>query len=188
MATLEEEPQSDIVLWEGGEDLESDEAPYGYKADGTPRKKPGRPKGSTNTGVSSTRSSGSRRTSLEQEIYEAIGGDIAATVGTLAPLVAWVLEERAERTARALASIANRSPNFKKGLERALVYRDVLALVSLPPAIAVAVAVEMGIVKPDSNMSRRFHLYEPYLAMYGEGGSEISPDYIAPEPIGLLSQ
>lgn len=187
---LEETSPSDIVLWEGEDNSDeefSKEAPYGYKTDGTPKKRPGRPKGSTNSGSSVSKSGGRSKSSLEREIYECIGGDLAASIGTIAPLVAYVLDERAERTARALANIASRSPNFKKGLERALVYRDFVTLASLPPAIAVAIAVETGIIKPESSMSRRFNLYEPFLAMYGQDGTEIMPDFQVPNPIGLLS-
>lgn len=195
----------ETVLWEGGgpngtadlnlddtfdnENEVNEEAPYGYKKDGTPAKKRGRPAGASNLSSSGGGAPRSKSVSaLEREIFEAIGGDLAATVGTVAPMVAYVLDDRAERTAHALANIASRSPNFKKGLEKALVYRDFLTLAALPPAIAVAIALEVGIIKPDSAMSRRFRLYEPYMAMYGEQGSEVSPEYQAPRPIGLLSE
>ena len=191
MPELEEHEPTTLILWEGGSDNGSEdadiseEAPYGYKKDGTPAKKRGRKAGSSGTSSSPSRSGS--RSNLEREIYEALGGDIAATVGTVAPLVAYVIDERAERTAKALASIAKRSPNFAKGIERILVYRDFLTLASLPPALAVAGMVEFGMIKPDSSMSRRFGLYDPWLAMYGDNGTELPPEYVQPAPMGLLA-
>lgn len=169
--------------------VNNDDAPWGYKADGTPRRKPGRPSGSSNNVA---RSQGTNRIgNLEAELRDAIGGDIAATIGTVAPLVAWVLDERAERTARALARIAKRSPRFRKGLEQALSYRDYVALASLPPAIAAAVLIETGIIKPDSRMSKRVSrsqeypegLWSAYLELYGDQGSERETEFINPGSI-----
>lgn len=190
MATLEENEYTEVI-WEGDNPdpaAETDiDAPYGRKADGTPRKKPGRRAGSTNSGSSSTARTARGKSRLELEIIDAMSGDLAPTIGVISPMAAFVLDERAERTARALNSIANRSPRFKEGLERVIIYKDILGLASLPPALAIAFAVDFGMVRHDSMMARRFNLYEPFIEMYGNQGTETMPDYVVPEPIGLLS-
>lgn len=180
----EEIPDSRIEIIEP-----EDDAPYGLKADGTPRAKPGRKTGSSGGGSSGSKKSVSLA-NLEAEVADALGGDLAASIGTVAPLVAWVLTERADRTARALSRIAQRNPRFKDALVKALSYRDYVALAALPPALAVASMIEFGLLNHESMMSKRFGLDHAYEMLYGDEttpGSEAPPDFVPTRAIGLLA-
>lgn len=141
--------------------------------DGTPAgepvegKKRGRPKGSTNKVTLEK---------LERDIADAIGGEIAGVWGVASPLGGYILTERADRTASALIRIASKNPRFLNGLRGALSASDYLALAVLPAALAVAMAVDMGMLKPDSIASDKLGVQAAWQYCYGESGSEHSPN------------
>lgn len=187
MSLLEEEVYDGTNIQEVIDPESDPEAPYGRKADGTPKKKPGRPSGSGGGSTGGTRKSSSSLVKLEEELADALGGDLAASIGTVSPLVAFVLDDRAERTARALSRIAGRSPRFRKGLEAALTYRDFLTLATLAPAIAAAAMVDFNMIQPSSQMARRFGLDKAWDICYGESGSEMPTPYVDAPPLSSLA-
>jgi hypothetical protein len=163
-------PEIEFVTVPTGSDSESDDdAPWGYKADGTPKKKPGRPGGSGG-GIGS----GARRTpsikleKLQEDIADKIT-EYSAPVAFVSPLASGVLQDRANRTSKALVTLANRNPKFRKALD-SLLGADALLelLILLPTALSVAVMVDYGRVAPDSAISRRFGVEKQWLLLYQE--------------------
>lgn len=137
-----------------------DPAPYGYKADGTPRKRPGRKAGGGTVSLSK----------LEPELAEKLVQYIGLPMTVVSPLAAGVIDARAEVTAKSLVRLADTSPRFRRALE-AFVKGSAVSDLGLT-AVAVIVAVradrtnqtpeEMGMV------ARYFDIDEIYLQVYGE--------------------
>ena len=149
-------------------DFDSDsDAPWGYKADGTPRKKPGRPKGSS--GGSGTSKSSRSDSAFAERISEELV-ELAAPVGIFSPLAMWHIAERAERTSKALVVISKKHPAVRAAIETyfaSVAYKD-LALFIL--GIPVAIAMDMQMLKPTAMVGKVWRFEEGWQEIYGENG------------------
>lgn len=139
------------------------EAPLGRNKDGSPRKKRGRKPGSTNSGTTRTRGFAFNQEDLAQQIVE-----MTIPVAFVSPLASAVIEERAERTAKALITLARNSPRVAKalaGFQSGTAYAELLFL---PIGIAVAVAVDYGKLTPDNFLARKYNIDTYYYQFVGE--------------------
>lgn len=160
-------PGIEIVSF-GDEHGPNEEAPWGYKADGTPKKRPGRTPGSGGGGGTRT----ARLANLEGLLKEQLIENIAPPVGVFSPLMAAVIDERAERVSKALCTLAETSPGFRKGLEKIVKWGALGELVMFPLALVTAGAVEFGWMAPGSFAAQRFHVSEHWVRLYGDDGTE----------------
>lgn len=159
---------------DGWEDVDP-AAPYGRKADGTPKAKPGRKAGSSG-GSSSSRSvsRGSNDAKFAERISEELV-ELSAPLGLFSPMALLHVADRAEKTANALVIISKKHPAVKLAIEsyfNSVAYKD-LALFVL--GIPVAVMIDMGVLKPDAVVGRIWDMQGKWDELYGENGSEF-PD------------
>ena len=145
----------------GGED--DADAPYGRKADGTPKKRPGRPAGGS-SGTSTRKAPTLSLAQLETELADKIV-EVTIPFSLTSPLAGAVIDERAERTAKGLVTIAGGSPRFKKALEKAVKASAMWDVLSLPAGIAIAHMVEFGKLNPNAMISRKFHIDRHWVAL-----------------------
>lgn len=151
------------------------DAPYGYKADGTPKKKPGRPKGSTNAiGSGSSRGSGSDSAFADRISNELI--ELSAPLAIVSPMAMGHVARSADRTSRALVNISKKHPRVKLAINAyfdSISYKD-LALFVI--GIPVAVMMDFGMLKHDSKIGIPWHMEEIWQECYGEemNGTETS--------------
>lgn len=152
----------------------SEEAPYGYKADGTPRKKPGRPKGSAGVSGGSSRKLESLREPLTQRLVEYFGGPLVM----VSPIAAAVWEERAEKTADAILVLAARSVRWRKWVERLIAGSAAGDLGITLVGVGTGMLVDAGRIAPDGKLASFYGIPELYQQFYGEyvaaqnGGAE----------------
>jgi|SRR5882672_3865678 len=135
------------------------EAPYGRKKDGTPAKKRGRQPGS----------SGVRRSRVnisEAELQEALVDIIGTPFLVVSPLAVSVIDDRSERTARALIRLSSRSPRIAKMVNTFVEGADYKELVLFPVAIAVAVLVDAQRLAPDSMPAKHFKIDDFWNELY----------------------
>ncbi len=111
----------------------------------TPRRKPGRPKGSTNRTSLDT---------LETKLKEKLLEELIVPVAFFSPLAAANIEARAERTAKAAVRMASKNPAVRKGIERMLDGSDAFTLLMFPLSTAICVAVDMGAMPIDAMPAR----------------------------------
>lgn len=140
-----------------------DPAPYGYKADGTPKKRPGRKAGGS---VSLSK--------LEPELAEKLVQYIGLPMTVVSPLAAGVIDARAEVTAKSLVRLADTSPRFRRALE-AFVKGSAVSDVGLTAiAIIVAIRVDRANETPEEMgmVARYFDIDEIYVQVYGEPSEE----------------
>jgi hypothetical protein len=159
---IRSDPPEDIEPPDNSEEM-TEEAPYGYKADGTPRKKPGRPKGSPGTGGGSTRSLSSMREPLIQRLVEYIGGPIML----VSPIGAAVWEERVEKTADSILVLAARSSRWKKWVERLIAGSAGGDLGLTFVGVATGILVDMDKVAPEGKVQHYFGIDRIYEELYG---------------------
>jgi hypothetical protein len=163
---LETDPSEDELE----NDVADTDAPYGRKADGTPRAKPGRKSGSSGGTVS-------RRNSNDNAFKERISEELvelSAPLAILSPLAMLHVVERADRTANALTVIAKKHPQVKAAI---LTYFDSVAYKDLALfviGIPIGVMIDMGVMKPDAVAGRIWSYADKYEELYGEGGSEFA--------------
>lgn len=143
----------------GDDDGGIDPAPYGYKADGTPKKRPGRRAGGT---ISLSK--------MEPELADKLVQYIGLPMTVISPLAAGVIDARAEVTAKSLVRLAETSPRFRKALE-AFVKGSAVSDVGLTAiAVIVAVRVDRTNQTPEDMgmVARYFDIDEIYLQVYGQ--------------------
>lgn len=144
----------------------SDPAPYGYKKDGTPKKRPGRPPGSAGG-----YSGGSSRSlsKLEGELPDKLVEYIGLPISFVSPLAAGVIDARSEKTARSLVRLAENSERFRRALETFVTGSSVTDLGITVFAVIVAVRVDMSNQTPDEMgvVARYFDIDEIYMQVYG---------------------
>lgn len=141
----------------------SEEAPYGYKADGTPRKRPGRKPGSTNSGSTSSRGLENLREPLTQRLVEYMG----APLMMVSPIGAAVWEERADRTADAILVLARRSPRWRKWLERFVAGSAGGDIGITMVGVVTGIMVDNGRVSPEGKIARYYGIDDIYTELYG---------------------
>jgi hypothetical protein len=149
------------------------EAPYGYKADGTPRKRPGRKPGSGGGGGGSpgSRSLASLREPLTQRLVEYCGAPLALA----SPLAYSYWELRAEKTADSLLIIAARSKRTEKWIRRLITGSAGGDLGITLAGVGTAFLVDTGKVDPGGKVPHFFGLDNLYVELYGaweEGASD----------------
>jgi hypothetical protein len=142
-----------------------EEAPYGYKADGTPKKRPGRPKGS----VGGSTGGGSKKYEklkepLAEKIVEYLGPPLAFT----SPLAAGVLDDRADKTAAALCTLAATRPRIARIIDSLLSGGASIDLAITGMALVTAFAVEANRIEPNSAASHAFGVDRVYYELYTE--------------------
>lgn len=138
----------------------SDPAPYGYKADGTPKKRPGRPRGSTGPSLSK----------LEPELADKVVEYIGLPMTVISPLAAGVIDARSEKISKSCIRLAETSPRFRRALEAFVKGSSVSDLGLSALAVIVAIRVDRANQTPDEMgmVARYFDIDEIYLAVYGE--------------------
>lgn len=154
----------------------SDPAPYGYKADGTPKKKPGRPKGGSNTGSSSPRTGGDK--ALGERIANELV-ELSAPIGLISPLTMLHVETRADRTGMALVSLCKKYPRMRLAIDQyfnSVAYKDIAFFVA---GIPVALAMDYRMLDPESKIGVPFGMRKLWEEAYGENGSENPPSAVA---------
>lgn len=140
----------------------SEEAPYGYKADGTPRKRPGRKPGSP-SGGGSTKSLQGLREPLIQRLVEYIGGPIML----VSPIAAAVWEERVEKTADSILVLAARSTRWRKWVERLIAGSAGSDLGLTLVGCATGFLVDMERISPEGRVQHYFGIDRIYEELYG---------------------
>lgn len=154
----------------------SPEAPYGYKTDGSPAKKRGRPAGSS--GGSGNRG-GNDRAFAERISGELI--ELSAPLGIISPLAVLHIAERADRTANALVIVSKKHPAVKVAIEsyfNSVAYKD-LALFVL--GIPVAIMIDMGMLKPTTAAGKVWGFEAKWEELYNnEDGTEFHSNGNAP--------
>lgn len=155
----------------GSTESETDDAPWGRKADGTPRKKPGRPSGSS--GGSSTANRVASDTRLAERIAEEMI-ELSAPIGVLSPLAMLHVVERADRTSNALVTISKKHPAVKTAILAyfdSVAYKDIVLFVA---GIPVAIMIDMGMLRPDAMVGRVWRMEDKWNELYGEDGTEFT--------------
>ncbi len=130
------------------------EAPYGRRKDGTPAKRRGRQPGSTNIGTGNRRV----KVSLNQEELAQQIVEMSIPMAFFSPLASAVIDERADRTAKALITLAGNSPRFAKGLATFISGSAYAELVFLPIGILTAVMVDYGRMSHESFLAKKFNI------------------------------
>ena len=143
-------------------DEPTEEAPYGYKSDGTPRKKPGRPSGG---GGGSGKGSGGKinKEQLTTRLVEYFGGPLVF----VSPIAAAIWEERAEKTADAIIVLAARSPRWRKWVQRLLTGSAAGDLSITMVGVGTGILVDTGRLEPDGKMARYYNIPQIYTELYG---------------------
>lgn len=140
----------------------SEEAPYGYKADGTPRKRPGRPPGSSGGGGSK---GGGKidKEALTTRLVEYFGGPLLF----VSPIAAEVWQERAEKTADAIIILAARSPRWRKWVQRLLAGSAAGDLSITMVGVGTGILVDTGRMAPDNRLASYYGIPQIYTELYG---------------------
>lgn len=160
-AVIEQSELPDNLPLTEDTDEPSEEAPYGYKADGTPRKRPGRPKGSTGGGGGS----GGKidKELLTTRLVEYFGGPLVF----VSPIAAAVWEERAEKTADAIIVLAKRSARWQKWVQRLLTGSAAGDLGITLVGVGTGFLVDMEKLAPDSRVATFYGIPAIYAELYG---------------------
>lgn len=151
----------------------SNPAPYGYKADGSPRAKPGRKAGGSNSGGGGTRTGG------DKAFAERIAGELvelSAPIGLLSPLTMLHVETRADRTGVALVSLCKKYPRMRLAIDQyfnSVAYKDIAFFVA---GIPVALAMDYQMLDPNSKIGVPFGMRKLWDEAYGEDGTENPPE------------
>lgn len=153
----------DLPTAEPAGDEPSEEAPYGYKADGTPRKKPGRPSGTPGRS-SGTRSLKNLKEPLTEKLVEYLGAPLAL----MSPLAYSYWEMRAEKTADALLVIATRSPRTRKWIERLIAGSATSDIGVTVVGLGTAMLIDAEKVSPEGRFQHWLGLDSLYVELYGE--------------------
>lgn len=162
MATIEQTTIPENLDPPDNEDDVSEEAPYGYKKDGTPRKAPGRKPGSVGGGGGGS----SRKIDKElltTRLVEYFGGPLVL----VSPIAAAVWEDRAERTADAIIVLASRSVRWKKWVERLLAGSAAGDLGITLVGVGTGLLVDTGRLEPTGKVASYYHIDQIYVELYG---------------------
>jgi hypothetical protein len=141
----------------------TEEAPYGYKADGTPRKRPGRKAGSGGGSSAGGKSLQSLREPLIQRLVEYCGAPLAMA----SPLAYSYWEMRAEKTADSLLIIAARSKRTEKWIRRLITGSASGDLGITLAGVGTAFLIDTGKVDPGGKFPSWLGLDNLYIELYG---------------------
>ena len=144
----------------------------------TPRRRRGRPPGSTNS--TSTKK-------LEESLKEKLLEDLVLPVAFGSPLVAANIEVRAERTAKAVARIAAKNPAVRKSIERTIEGSDYLTIFMFFATSAICAMVDFGMVDPNAIPARAAGVPELWNTVYSEEPEE-GADVVSIRRRGLLGE
>lgn len=103
----------------------------------------------------------------EQEIAEKLTETIAVPISFLSPIAGAVLEERNEKTAKALIRLATRYPVFAKYLATALEGTAAFDLILTFVAMGIGLGVDMQQLHYDSLPARAFGIDRIVMELYG---------------------
>lgn len=145
----------------------SEEAPYGYKADGTPRAKPGRKSGSGGGTGGATRRSSASLQSLREPLIERLVDYGAIPLAMTSPIAAAVWEDRAEKTADAILVLAGRSKRWRKWVERFVAGTAAGDLGITFAGVFAGMLVDAGRMSPNGKMAHYYGIDEIYEELYG---------------------
>jgi hypothetical protein len=136
--------------------IEFVKSPVGEEPEQDGPKKRGRPKGSAN------------KATLEQLRIDLTDFMVegSAAIAPISPLAMAVIDERAERTANAIVTLAGTSPRLVAALKKSVKAKAAIDLAMLPIAISVALMVDYNRIAPDAMMAQKFGITEHYLTAY----------------------
>lgn len=154
------------------------EAPFGRFKSGKPRKTP-----ATGGGGGTTRIPGRSLSSLKEPLADRMVEYLGPPLAILSPLSVAVLDDRAEKTADALISIAVRRPRVRKMIERFIEGSSTFDLGATVVGLGVAIQVDHGRMEADANLARYFNIPTLYEETYGESPPVREAEVI---PNGLL--
>jgi hypothetical protein len=167
--TPEEETNSEEV---------TEEAPYGYKADGTPRKRPGRKPGSS--GVYSGGGRKKNFDSLKEPLADRLVEYLGPPIGIVSPLSLAVFEDRADKTAAALCQLAVTRPRIAKMINGMIAGSASVDLVLTGVAMIAALGIEFNRIEPSSMVAHYFGIdrmhFEMYPDLYANGNGHVPPN------------
>jgi len=141
----------------------SPEAPYGYKADGTPRKRPGRKPG---VGGSSTGGRTKKYDSLKEPLADRLVEYLGPPIGIVSPLGLAVFEDRADKTAAALCQLAATRPRIARMIEGMIAGSSSVDLVLTGVALITAIGIDLHRIEPTSMVSHYFRIDEMHQQLY----------------------
>lgn len=152
------------------------EAPYGYKADGTPRAKPGRKPGSGGGSGSGTRKAfGSSDAAFGSRISDELI-ELSAPLAIVSPMAMAHVARRADKTAMALVNVSKKHPRVKLAINAyfdSVSYKDLVLFVL---GIPIMVMIDYRMLRPDSKIGIPWHAQEIYQECYQSEGSEQQPE------------
>jgi hypothetical protein len=166
MATLEKSSLPPPAEKEG-EEVDED-APYGYKADGTPKKRPGRPAGASGGTRKATGTSVAKLKELKEPLAERLVEYLGPPIGFASPLALGVLDDRADKTADALINLAIKRPRIRKIVEGLVEGSSTVDLALTAVGIMVAISVDMQRSRPDTMVANYFDIPRIWEETYGE--------------------
>lgn len=158
--------ETELDVWEEIP-TEDDEAPWGRKKDGTPKKRPGRQPGVDYGGGGGGKPR--RKSANEEELAEKLVEFFGPPLAFVSPLGLAVFEDRADKTSRALINLAKKRPRIQKMIDGLIAGSSMLDLVLLPVGIGVAMQVERERTHPDSMLAAYFNIDELFPQLYPEG-------------------
>lgn len=120
------------------------------------KKSPGRPKGSV---------SKSTLDKLQADLAESLT-EASAAIAVASPLAMAALDERAEKTASAIVTLAGGSPKLINALKKTVKARAVVTIAETLSAVSVAAMVDFGRVHPDHMLADKFGVTENYYKVY----------------------
>ena len=103
---------------------------------------------------------------LEKDLGDRIREYVAVPIGMVSPLGCAVLDERADRTAKALCNIAANSPRMRKALERFVTGSSLVDVGGTMVAVFIAVSVDLHKIEPMSVPARFANVPELWPVVY----------------------
>lgn len=139
---------------------------------GDPDKPKGKPRGRAAVRI--------KLENLETELADRLREYVAIPLGVVSPLGMAVLDQRADRTAKALCRVAATSPRMRKALERFVQGSAVADIGGTVVAVMIAISVDMHRIEPDSMPARfagvpeaweKVRPDEPYFSLNGHNAN-----------------
>lgn len=103
---------------------------------------------------------------LEQDLGDRIREYVAVPIGMVSPLGCAVLDQRADRTAKALCNIAAGSPRMRRALERFVTGSSLVDVGGTVVAVFIAISVDLHKIEPMSIPARFANVPELWPVAY----------------------